>query len=188
MIFRKAAGQRHAGQGNRRRELLASVLVLLILTVFLVPTGGHAQGRPYKLEGLQGGTLGPADFAQGGGDRRGLGILVSALPQHRLAGRRHRSDLGLASQGHHGEFPGRSRRSGGFLVWWTTQGACLSGSEWRFFKGSLGNQSSGAGDLQGWRHSLFGQALPRPGLHHLPDPGLSPALPSAGSGAVVSCP
>ncbi|MGB5661118.1 MAG: TlpA disulfide reductase family protein [Thermoanaerobaculia bacterium] len=65
MIFRKAAGQRHAGQGNRRRELLASVLVLLILTVFLVPTGGHAQGRPYKLEGLQGGTLGPADFAQG---------------------------------------------------------------------------------------------------------------------------
>jgi len=65
MIFRKAAGQRHTGHGNRRRELLASVLVLLILTVFLVPTGGHAQGRPYKLEGLQGGTLGPADFAQG---------------------------------------------------------------------------------------------------------------------------
>jgi len=40
-------------------------LALLILTAVMLPTGGHAQGRPFKLEGLQGGTLGPADFAQG---------------------------------------------------------------------------------------------------------------------------
>ena len=65
MISTDPAGRRHGRQWNRRRKRFASVLALLILTAVLAPTSGSAQGRPFKLEGLQGGTLGPADFAQG---------------------------------------------------------------------------------------------------------------------------
>lgn len=59
------AGRRHARPRNRRWGIFASALALLILAAVLVPASGHAQGRPFKLEGLQGGALGPADFAQG---------------------------------------------------------------------------------------------------------------------------
>ena len=58
-------GRRLARPRNRRSGILISVLALLLLTAVLVPASGHAQARPFTLEGLRGGALGPADFAQG---------------------------------------------------------------------------------------------------------------------------
>lgn len=55
-----------AGQQNGRSpELRASILVLVILVAILMPASGYSQGRPFRLEGLQGGSLGPSDFDQG---------------------------------------------------------------------------------------------------------------------------
>ena len=52
-------------RNKESRGLVAGVLFLVILAVVLVPSYGQAQARPFKLEGLQGGSLGPEDFAQG---------------------------------------------------------------------------------------------------------------------------
>lgn len=52
--------------GNRApRVSLARALVVALLVMALLPASGATQGRPFKLEGLQGGSLGPADFDQG---------------------------------------------------------------------------------------------------------------------------
>jgi len=40
-------------------------LTTLLLAALLLPVAVHAQGRPFQLEGLQGGSLSPADLAQG---------------------------------------------------------------------------------------------------------------------------
>jgi thiol-disulfide isomerase/thioredoxin len=43
-----------------------SVAILLVAGIgFLTPPSSSAQGRPFKLEGLQGGSLGPDDFDRG---------------------------------------------------------------------------------------------------------------------------
>jgi thiol-disulfide isomerase/thioredoxin len=39
--------------------------VVLLLATLLLPVVLNAQGRPFELEGLKGGSLTPADFAQG---------------------------------------------------------------------------------------------------------------------------
>jgi thiol-disulfide isomerase/thioredoxin len=44
---------------------VAWVLVLVLLVSLLVPISAHSQGRSFRLEGLQGGQLGPDDFDQG---------------------------------------------------------------------------------------------------------------------------
>lgn len=44
---------------------LAGILVLALAATVLLPTVGYGQGRPFKLEGLQSGSLGPSDFDQG---------------------------------------------------------------------------------------------------------------------------
>ncbi len=43
----------------------ATAAVLLVVLALLVAVPGQSQGRPFRLEGLQGGSLGPADFDQG---------------------------------------------------------------------------------------------------------------------------
>lgn len=50
---------------RRRSVVLAGALLLLVLTAALLPATAQAQGRPFKLEGLQGGSLGPSDLDQG---------------------------------------------------------------------------------------------------------------------------
>ena len=49
-----------AGRGRTLKTLAPVLLVLLLL-----PGGAVAQGRPFQLEGLAGGSLSSADFAQG---------------------------------------------------------------------------------------------------------------------------
>jgi thiol-disulfide isomerase/thioredoxin len=45
---------------------LLSVAILLVAGIgVLTPPSSSAQGRPFELEGLQGGSLGPDDFDQG---------------------------------------------------------------------------------------------------------------------------
>lgn len=46
-------------------RILTVVLALVLVATVLLPTVGLGQGRPFKLEGLQGGSLGPSDFDQG---------------------------------------------------------------------------------------------------------------------------
>jgi len=48
----------------RRPKLTHSVILALVLALVL-PVTAHTQGRPFKLEGLNGGALGPGDFNQG---------------------------------------------------------------------------------------------------------------------------
>ena len=66
MTTAKSSGLHPYGQLRARQlRLLAGPVVLALLAVILLPTSGYSQGRPFKLEGLQGGDLGPSDFAQG---------------------------------------------------------------------------------------------------------------------------
>jgi len=60
-----AAPHRGEQWSGKSRGRVAYFLFLVVLTVILMPTSGQAQARPFELEGLQGGRLGPADFAQG---------------------------------------------------------------------------------------------------------------------------
>ena len=39
--------------------------IAVMVVLFLLPAATVAQGRPFQLEGLSGGSLGPADFDQG---------------------------------------------------------------------------------------------------------------------------
>ena len=49
----------------RRPIRWMALLALLALAVVWAPAASSAQGRPFTLEGLQGGDLGPSDFDQG---------------------------------------------------------------------------------------------------------------------------
>lgn len=52
-------------RGVRTQTILTGSLILVLSALILMPASAHAQGRPFRLEGLQGGELGPADFSQG---------------------------------------------------------------------------------------------------------------------------
>ena len=41
------------------------VMAAVVMILLLAPVTGNAQGRPFQIEGLGGGSLGPADFDQG---------------------------------------------------------------------------------------------------------------------------
>lgn len=53
-----------SSMGSRSLVTITAVAVLLLAVVSIAPPA-EAQGRQYKLEGLNGGELGPGDFTQG---------------------------------------------------------------------------------------------------------------------------
>jgi len=58
---------RNPVEGRRTRGSGRLVVVFAMMSVLsiLLPASGSSQGRPFRLDGLQGGGLGPGDFDQG---------------------------------------------------------------------------------------------------------------------------
>ncbi len=63
--FDRAARRAKSQVRRSCRNLMPATATLVFLAALLLPAPSHAQGRPFQLEGLQGGSLGPADFDQG---------------------------------------------------------------------------------------------------------------------------
>ena len=62
---RSTVGFFSLGSRLRRRPGVVAVTLLVALIGAIVAPPSSAQGRPFQLDGLQGGSLGPSDFDQG---------------------------------------------------------------------------------------------------------------------------
>jgi len=66
MIFKKDSFQYHERLSTGKSSgSLVWILALVLFASVFAPVSAHSQRRPFRLEGLQGGQLGPADFDQG---------------------------------------------------------------------------------------------------------------------------